>query len=226
MTPCQYNLSWYHASNRPGRCNMRWSWKVICIVCALRTLHVFNIGSSYYTRLPKCSQECITWWRHQMETFSALLTLCVRGINWSPVNSSHKGQWRGALVFSLICTWTNGYANNQDPSNLRRHRSDYDITLMNQLMRLLVNRVMLHNKGLWPRQIIDFFATFVYTCGSCIYFSTLIPNLEDRMLQSFETYRQTRNISSTLLFNNFVDHSDVVGAPTVGAAPTTSSFST
>ena len=27
----------------------------------------------------------------------------VRGIHWSPVNSTHKGQWRGALMFSLIC---------------------------------------------------------------------------------------------------------------------------
>ena len=36
----------------------------------------------------------------------------VRGIHWSPVNSLHKGQWRGALMFSLICTWTNSWANN------------------------------------------------------------------------------------------------------------------
>ena len=28
----------------------------------------------------------------------------VWGINRSPVNSPHKGQWRGALMFSLICT--------------------------------------------------------------------------------------------------------------------------
>ena len=27
----------------------------------------------------------------------------VRGINRSPVNSPHKGHWRGALMFSLIC---------------------------------------------------------------------------------------------------------------------------
>ena len=27
----------------------------------------------------------------------------VRGIHRSPVNSPHKGQWRGALMFSLIC---------------------------------------------------------------------------------------------------------------------------
>ena len=44
----------------------------------------------------------IPWWRHQMETFSALLAFC-GGIHRSPVNSPHKGKWRGALMFSLIC---------------------------------------------------------------------------------------------------------------------------
>ena len=39
-------------------------------------------------------------------------------------------------------------------------------------------------------------------------------------------YRQTSNISCTLVGNTIVDHSDVVGASPVGAAPTTSSFST
>ena len=39
-------------------------------------------------------------------------------------------------------------------------------------------------------------------------------------------YRQTSNISRTLVGNEIVDHSDVVGAAPVGAAPTTSSFST
>ena len=29
----------------------------------------------------------------------------VRGIHRPPVNSPHKGQWRGALMFSLICAW-------------------------------------------------------------------------------------------------------------------------
>ena len=33
----------------------------------------------------------------------------VRGIQRSPVNSPHEGQWRGALTFSLIYAWTNGY---------------------------------------------------------------------------------------------------------------------
>ena len=30
----------------------------------------------------------------------------------SPVNSPHRGQWRGALMFSLICAWINGWVNN------------------------------------------------------------------------------------------------------------------
>ena len=38
----------------------------------------------------------------------------VRGIHRSPVNSPHRGQWRGALVFSLICAWTNGWVNSRD----------------------------------------------------------------------------------------------------------------
>ena len=47
-----------------------------------------------------------SWWRHQMKTFSALLTLCA-GNSPVPVNSPHKGQWLGALMFSLICAWIN-----------------------------------------------------------------------------------------------------------------------
>ena len=39
-------------------------------------------------------------------------------------------------------------------------------------------------------------------------------------------YRKTSNIRRTLVGNKIVDHSDVVGASPVGAAPTTSSFST
>ena len=40
------------------------------------------------------------------------------------------------------------------------------------------------------------------------------------------TYRKTSNIRRTLEGNKIVDNSDVVGASPVGAAPTTSSFST
>ena len=54
----------------------------------------------------------------------------VWGIHRSPVNSPHKGQWRGALMFSLICAWINGWVNNRETGNLRQHRANYDVTVM------------------------------------------------------------------------------------------------
>ena len=56
----------------------------------------------------------------------------VRGIQSPvPVNSPHKGQWRGALMFSLICVWINGWVNNREAGDLRRHRGHYDVNVMN-----------------------------------------------------------------------------------------------
>ena len=53
-------------------------------------------------------------------------------IHQSPVNSLHKGQWRGDLVFSLIWAWINGWVNNHEAGDLRYHRSCYDVTVMIQ----------------------------------------------------------------------------------------------
>ena len=54
----------------------------------------------------------------------------VRAIHWSSMNSPHKGQRRGALVFSLICAWINGWANNREAGDLRCHRAHYDVSVM------------------------------------------------------------------------------------------------
>ena len=58
----------------------------------------------------------------------------VRGIHRSPVNSPHKGQWRGALMFSLICFWINGWVNNGEAGEMRGHRVHYDVTVVLLLM--------------------------------------------------------------------------------------------
>ena len=55
---------------------------------------------------------------------------CVRGLHRSPVNSTHKGQWGGALMFCLICVWINGWVNNREAGDLRRHRAHYDVIVM------------------------------------------------------------------------------------------------
>ena len=57
----------------------------------------------------------------------------VRGIHRSHVNSPHKGQWRGALMFSLVCAWMNGWVNNGKAGDLRRQRAHYDAFVMSAL---------------------------------------------------------------------------------------------
>ena len=73
--------------------------------------------------------QTMPWWRHQMETFAALLVICVVN-HRSAVNSPHKAQWRGALVFSLICAWINDWVNNGEAGDLRRHHAHYNGTVM------------------------------------------------------------------------------------------------
>ena len=54
----------------------------------------------------------------------------VQGIHRSPVNSPHKGQWSGALMYSLICVWIKDSVNNREAGDLRRYRAHHDVTLM------------------------------------------------------------------------------------------------
>ena len=63
----------------------------------------------------------------------------VRGIHRSPVNSPHKVQWRGTLMFSLIWAWTNGWVNNHEAGDLRRHRAHYDVTIISNSLRVQVS---------------------------------------------------------------------------------------
>ena len=62
----------------------------------------------------------------------------VRGIHRSPVNSPHKGQWRGTLMFSLICAWIKGWVINCGAGKLRRYRAHYDVTVMYYLQKSLI----------------------------------------------------------------------------------------
>ena len=60
---------------------------------------------------------------------STLLALCV----WnSPVTGKFPAQRPGTrtLTFSLICAWKNGWVNNREVGDLRRHRAHYDVTVM------------------------------------------------------------------------------------------------
>ena len=64
----------------------------------------------------------------------------VRGIHRSP----HKGQWHGALMFSFIFAWLNGWVSNGEAGDLRRHRAHYNaIVMMGWLfVRVVINIII------------------------------------------------------------------------------------
>ena len=163
---------------------------------SVRVWHMsFFWHASKVSKRPQCKVLENVWtWRHQMETFSALLTIyarnspvpvigfksdplaafsfqaqrgprCARtkkqqeGQIWiglrSPVNSPHKGQWRGALMFSLICTRINGWVNNGEAGDFRRYRAHYDVRVWNTLMILMIRHGVLQNSCLtsWRKML-------------------------------------------------------------------------
>ena len=81
--------------------------------------------------VPKCQSRVYTWhddvikWKHFPRNWPF-----VRKIHRSPVNFPHKGQWRGALMFSLIYVWINDWANNREAGDLRRQHGHYDVIVM------------------------------------------------------------------------------------------------
>ena len=83
--------------------------------------------------LPKIINDVIKW-KHFPRYWSL-----VPGIHRSPVNSPHKGQWRGALVFSLICAWINPWVNNREAGDLRCHCAHYDIIVMTMNWKLTLD---------------------------------------------------------------------------------------
>ena len=60
----------------------------------------------------------------------------------SSANSPHKGQWRGALMFSLICVWIDVWVNNGKAGDLRRHRAHCDVIVMSLRYGLVIFNLM------------------------------------------------------------------------------------
>ena len=79
------------------------------------------------------------WWVHGGDLDSDeptwiiehVILATITGITiWLHCGFPHKGRWRGAYMFSLVCVWTNGWANNRDAGNLRGHHVHYGVTVM------------------------------------------------------------------------------------------------
>ena len=106
-----------------------WVWSAVTDPhSVVQTLAYISLRVSWRGLSPYTTS--FTWWHHRMETFSALLAFCA-GISPVSVNSPHKGQWRGALMFSLICAPINDWVNNREAGDLRRYRCHYEVIVMN-----------------------------------------------------------------------------------------------
>ena len=92
--------------------------------------------SSDRVRVPSENELILKDWGKHDDVIKLKLFRCywpfVREIHLPPVNSPHKGQWRRALIFSLICAWINGWVNNREAGDLRRHRAHYDVIVMTE----------------------------------------------------------------------------------------------
>ena len=95
--------------------------------CSFNSL--FKLAKKKTTKLhiavTLCEHDDVIKWKHFPRYWPF-----VRGIHRSPVNSPHKGQWRGALMFTLICARINGWVNNREAGDLRRNRAHYDVIVM------------------------------------------------------------------------------------------------
>ena len=89
---------------------------------------VWGVMSSIFFTQTSSLHDDVIKWKHFPRYWPF-----VRGIHQSPVNSPHKGQWRGALMLSLICVWINGWVNNREAGDLRRYHAHYNVTVMIRL---------------------------------------------------------------------------------------------
>ena len=116
--PANHKVSWYQMNTFGTTSDDNWT------PCQLSVLMKWQMIS----RTIRCIHDDVIKWKHFLRYWPF-----VRGIHRSPVNSPHKGQWRGVLMFSLIFVWINGWVNNREAGDLRRYRAHYDVILMDHL---------------------------------------------------------------------------------------------
>ena len=89
-------------------------------------------------KMPLYVTYSISWWRHQMETFSALLAICAGN---SPVPGEFPTQRPVTRSFDVYFDLRpiNGWVNNREAGDLRRHRAHYDVIVMCHKIRVVGN---------------------------------------------------------------------------------------
>ena len=107
------------------------------------TFYIMN-----YVTLWRQVHDDVIKWRHFPRYWPF-----VRRIHRSPVNSPHKGQWRGALMFTLICARIKGRVNNCKAGDLRRNRAHYDVIVMHYVID--ENSDKIWNHTIYPCEYVE-----------------------------------------------------------------------
>ena len=104
---CRQRFAWCWPSIRGVPRLLQPQWQALCQVRVLPpnipTLECFMYQFEWHGKISSFCSYITPCWRHQMETFSALLAICAG--RWI---SRTKASDAGALMFSLICVWING----------------------------------------------------------------------------------------------------------------------
>ena len=103
------------------------------VLCVVHIRKQTSLSTKHHAFTIQISHDDVNIWKHFPRYWPF-----VRGLHRSPVNSPHKDQWRGALMFSLICVWINGWVNIREDGDLRCHRAHYDVTVIISKKRMLV----------------------------------------------------------------------------------------
>ena len=150
--------------NNPSRAEL--FWRSMCIyICIL-----YHFSVCWNSVVDETIYEdgsllvSLFWWVHLLIVVTSMhddimkwkIFPCylpfVREIHWSPVNSQHKGQWCGALMFSLICAWINSWVNNSEAGDSKRHHAHYDVTVMDMPHLMVYLQVRLQTSPITQTQ--------------------------------------------------------------------------
>ena len=139
-----------------------YEWYLSRNQCCYLSLYRFKWRKSRYRRV-KCihmksvlpHDDVIKW-----EQFPRYWPF-VRGTHRPPVNCPHKGQWRGALMFCLICIWINSRVNNREAGDLRRCLAHYDVTEM-KCSPLVIWYISIGSGNGWYRHTTSHFPNLVW----------------------------------------------------------------
>ena len=108
----------------------------------------------------------------------------------------HKGQWSGALMFSLICVWINGWVNNGEAGDLRRHRGHYDVNVM--LLRLGGSVYGILNHAAYYGNLVTLSQHVIYTCKSLSVVKQIL-----KWNQIIMTSRGSRPLTTSYIFSKY-----------------------